>query len=79
MWLDKRKRRKMRQTTRKLLIAPGLMLLAMLLSGCVTTGRADSFCAIAQPIYMDRDDIVSERTAQQILGHNLVGRALCSW
>jgi hypothetical protein len=37
------------------------------------------FCATAKPIYIGKNDVISDDTAQQILAHNLTGRKLCGW
>jgi hypothetical protein len=37
------------------------------------------FCATALPIYISKDDKISDDTARQILKHNLTGRKLCNW
>lgn len=55
------------------------MLLAILIlsSGCATSGPATDYCKVAQPIYISRDDLVTDGTAVQILAHNLTWRRLC--
>ena len=58
------------------------MLLASLsLIACETSGPATSqaFCGIAKPIYLDKGDEVSDRTARAVVGHNEVGARLCGW
>lgn len=57
-----------------------LLLMATLLSACAMTGRAtDSFCAVGRPIYISKQDTLTDSTARQILDHNEVGKALCRW
>lgn len=56
------------------------LILMPLLSGCYgTNGPDNSFCGVAKPIYMSKQDRVSGDTARQILMHDDVGRALCGW
>jgi hypothetical protein len=40
---------------------------------------APDFCATAQPIYISKNDIITDQTANAILAHNLTGRKLCGW
>jgi hypothetical protein len=40
---------------------------------------APDFCATAKPIYVSKDDVITDMTAQQILAHNVLGRKLCGW
>ncbi|PZP83900.1 MAG: hypothetical protein DI582_10080 [Azospirillum brasilense] len=57
-----------------------LLLMAMLLSACAMTGRVtDSFCAIGRPIYISKQDVLTDGTARQIFDHNEVGKSLCRW
>jgi hypothetical protein len=37
------------------------------------------FCDIAQPIYLDKRDRMTPRTADAIVAHNTRGEALCAW
>lgn len=43
---------------------------SLLLSGCAGSGQGTDYCALAEPIYTSRDDVLTEGTAQQILDHN---------
>ncbi len=57
-----------------------LLLMAMQLNACAMTGRVtDSFCAIGRPIYVSKQDVLTDGTARQILDHNEVGKDLCGW
>lgn len=47
-----------------------------LASGCVD-GSATDFCAIAQPIYVGRDDVLTAETVRQLLAHNETWEAIC--
>lgn len=61
----------------KMLISCALM--ALLLTSCDRSG-ADSFCAIADPIYIDIcSDDLTEKTADQIDNYDDVGAKLCGW
>jgi len=53
-----------------------LALMATLLSACATPG-ADSYCALASPIYVDKTDVFSDETARQILSVNEKWASLC--
>jgi hypothetical protein len=54
--------------------------MAMLLNACAINGRVtDSFCAIGRPIYISKQDSLTDGTARQILDHNEVGKTLCEW
>lgn len=61
---------------------PGV-LLALLLTGCETTGPEikfiDTGCDWTRPIYVSKTDIVSDGTARQILAHNETGVKRCGW
>lgn len=58
-------------------LAAVVSLLAVLLSGCATNGRAidvpsvvDSACEWVLPIYISSRDVLTPGTARQILNHN---------
>ena len=54
--------------------------MAALPSACAMTGRVtDSFCVIGRPIYISKQDALTDGTARQILDHNEVGKSLCRW
>ena len=53
---------------------------ALLLNACAINGRVtDSFCAIGRPIYISKQDVLTDGTARQIVDHNEVGKMLCGW
>jgi hypothetical protein len=57
-----------------------LLLMATLLNACAINGRVtDSFCAVGRPIYISKQDALTDGTARQILDHNEVGKTLCGW
>ncbi len=54
--------------------------MVMLLNGCSVIGHGtDSFCSVSRPIYVSKQDALTDMTARQILDHNEVGKALCRW
>ena len=49
--------------------------MALLTTSCTATGRANnSYCQIAKPILIGKDDNLSDVTARQILEHNRIGK-----
>lgn len=61
------------------------MLLAMLsVSACAPSGPVPGpspgeFCRVAEPIYFDPADRLTDRTERAIIRHNQVGEKLCGW
>ncbi|WP_231602305.1 hypothetical protein [Herbaspirillum chlorophenolicum] len=39
----------------------------------------DNSCAWAKPIYISKQDKLTDGTADQILAHNLAGAGRCGW
>lgn len=58
-------------------IAPFLMMIPLL--GCQSGQENDSFCQIAKPIYLDKQDKISGDTARQILIYDDQGAIRCGW
>jgi len=56
-----------------------MALMLMSVSGCATSGPADSFCLVAKPIYFSPSDRMAERTERAIITHNEKGASLCGW
>lgn len=60
-----------------------LGVLLILLVGCGTSGPATDTQALActgwRPIFVSRQDNLTENTARQILAHNLTGKERCHW
>ena len=53
---------------------------ALLLTSCAGIGSVNnSYCQVAKPILIGKDDTLSDTTARQILQHNLTGKKLCGW
>lgn len=55
------------------------LLLGLNVSGCAVSSPPPAFCAVAVPIYVAEEDQFTDKTADQILEHNLVGQRLCKW
>ena len=68
---------------------PTLCLLAMLtvasvMAGCVTKPTSKDpdprdFCLVAKAIYFGKDDVLTDKTAEQIYTHDCTGQRLCGW
>lgn len=56
-----------------------LLLTALLLSGCATSGVGTDQCDWVKPIYVSNDDVLTDGTAKQILTHDETGKAICGW
>lgn len=50
----------------------------MFLSGCTKIGQ-DSFCQLAHPIYIDKQDKITPNTSREILSHDETGHSYCNW
>lgn len=46
-------------------------------SACVGGNVADSYCALANPIFVGREDVLSDETVHQILNHNETWEKIC--
>lgn len=57
-----------------------LILSAGLTAGCeVGLHHLRSDCDWAEPIRPSRDDVLTDGTLAQIVGHNEIGERLCNW
>lgn len=57
-----------------------LWTMSFLLTGCVIKQHQSlSFCETASPIYISRDDVLTQETKRQILAHDVVGERVCGW
>lgn len=58
-----------------------LSLTAVLTAGCVTPDRRPppNECAWAEPIRPSREDVLTDRTLEQIVAHNEIGERICGW
>lgn len=57
------------------------LLISCVATGCVTTepvGVGYEFCDIAAPIYIGRQDVLTDKTADQILALNETWKRLCT-
>lgn len=52
------------------------ILLAVALAGCSTTGGG---LCMAGPIILDRADVLTRSTGEQIIALNNAGESVCSW
>lgn len=61
-----------------------------MLAGCCTTNGAateprvetrivDTACDWTAPIYVSKDDVLTDDTARAILAHNRAGAKICHW
>ena len=52
----------------------------ILLAGCGTSGPVPNDpCGPFRPIYVGKDDVLTEATARDLLAHNRTGATLCNW
>ena len=52
-------------------------LASLLLTGCAASGQEIDLCATIDPIYVSKDDVLTEGTALQILDHNELWAETC--
>lgn len=56
------------------------MLLGLMMvnaTACATNGHVNDYCLIAQPIYFDEADVLTEHTEIAIIQHNEILEKLC--
>lgn len=52
----------------------------ILLAACATNSAVQSDpCGPFRPIYVGKNDVLTEQTARDLLAHNRTGRELCNW
>lgn len=53
--------------------------MALCVTACAATGPGDSYCRIAQPLWLEPADVdaISDGLARDILAHNERWRAVC--
>jgi hypothetical protein len=51
--------------------------MVLLLSNCAKTGAAD--CILFSPVYISKEDQLTDGTARQILENNRTGKKECKW
>lgn len=51
------------------------------MAGCgnQTTTEPRDFCLVANAIYIGKDDVLTDKTAEQIYTHDCTGQRLCGW
>lgn len=54
-----------------------LALATLLLASACQSGPATDFCAVVQPVYISRSDVLSDDTVRQILVLNETWERLC--
>lgn len=55
-------------------------LVVVILTSCAINGpETDTFCAIAHPIYISKNDVLTEKTLIAIIKLNEKGEELCGW
>jgi len=56
------------------------LLVSFAASGCATREPVgNDFCMVSMPIFIGEADVLTDRTARQILTHNELGARLCDW
>lgn len=57
-----------------------LLTLSFAASGCASREPVgNDFCFVSGPIFIEKNDVLTDRTAQRILAHNELGVRLCDW
>lgn len=53
---------------------------SFLLTGCeIKPQRGVLFCEVANPIYLSKDDKLTQESKRQVLAHDIVGERICGW
>lgn len=53
---------------------------SLLLTGCVIKPQQGFlFCETANPIYLSKEDKLTQESKRQILAHDIVGERVCGW
>ncbi|CAM6645456.1 Lipoprotein [Klebsiella pneumoniae] len=53
---------------------------SLLLTGCVIKPQQGLlFCETANPIYLSKEDQLTQESKRQILAHDIVGERVCGW
>lgn len=58
-----------------------MLISAFAMAGCAETERTEArdFCQVAKAIYIGKDDVLTDKTAEQIYTHDCTGQRLCGW
>lgn len=54
-----------------------LLALTLAASACATVGPSASACGWVKPVYVHPDDVLTDRTVEQILNHNEKWSEIC--
>lgn len=55
-------------------------IVSLLLTGCVIKPQKGLlFCETASPIYLSKEDKLTQESKRQILAHDIVGERVCGW
>lgn len=54
-----------------------LVLASLSFASACASGPADSYCAVAVPIFVDAADVLTTETVRQIVAHNETWERLC--
>ncbi|AKL03844.1 hypothetical protein AB184_00775 (plasmid) [Klebsiella oxytoca] len=55
-------------------------IVSLLLTGCVIKPQQGLlFCETASPIYLSKEDKLTQESKRQILAHDIVGERVCGW
>jgi hypothetical protein len=52
-------------------------LMALLLTGCATSGAGINYCDLAGPVFISKQDQLTDETARQLLQHNETWKRNC--
>ncbi len=53
---------------------------SLLLTGCVIKPQQGLlFCETASPIYLSKEDKLTQESKRQILAHDIIGERVCGW
>lgn len=56
------------------------LIVSLLLTGCVTKPQQGLlFCETASPIYLSKEDKLTQESKRQILAHDIIGERVCGW
>lgn len=59
-----------------------VLIMSFAIVGCVnkqTEIQQPAFCDVSGPIFIGKEDVLTDLTARQILTHNNTGVKLCHW
>lgn len=57
-----------------------VLTLSLPLTGCeIRRPEGLLFCDLASPIYISREDTLTQESKRQILAHDIIGERVCGW